>query len=229
MQQDWEAALIEGASELGLELTGLQTQRLVRYLQELLLWNETFNLISPRTTPEAAIGHALDCLSVVPHLRGRSGPLIDLGSGGGLPAIPLKIVLPDLEVRMVESTRKKASFLHQAIRLLDLRGVSVLQERAERLSSDPGSRGTYPIVTSRATFHLNDLLRIAAPFLAPGGILIAMKGPRPEGEIREAESNRAILGLASPAVHAVFLPRGGGSRTILIYGLGRGASASRCG
>ncbi len=227
MQKDWQTPLIEGADELGLELTELQTQQLARYLQELFHWNAVFNLISSKTTPEAAIGHILDCLSIVPHLRHSRGPLLDLGSGAGFPAIPLKIALPDLAVRMVESTRKKTSFLHQTIRLLDLKGISVLQERAERLAEDPENRGAYSIVISRATFQLPDLLRIGAPFLAPDGILLAMKGPRPAEEIQEAEQNRTLLGMSGPAVHSVLLPRRGGARTIILYGAGKGSFAPR--
>ncbi|MDX9820547.1 MAG: 16S rRNA (guanine(527)-N(7))-methyltransferase RsmG [Syntrophales bacterium] len=213
--------LIEGAAELGLDLQPVQARQLERYLRELLLWNAAFNLISTKTTPEKAIVHVLDCLSVIPHVRG-GGPLLDLGSGGGLPAIPLKIVLPDLAVCMVESTRKKTSFLRQTVRLLDLKRISVLQERAELL--DPEHRGAYSVVISRATFHLDRLLRIGAPFLAPDGILIAMKGPRPEEEIHEAEPNRTLLGLAPAVAHPIFLPRGGGARTVVIYGFAQGSN-----
>ena len=222
MQEEWQMPLIEGAAGLGLDLKPVQARQLERYLRELLLWNAAFNLISTKTTPEKAIVHVLDCLSVIPHVRSRGGPLLDLGSGGGLPAIPLKIVLPDLAVCMVESTRKKTSFLHQTIRLLDLKGASVLQERAELLG--PEHRGAYSVVISRATFHLDRLLRIGALFLAPDGILIAMKGPRPEEEIHEAEQNRALLSMAPPAVFSILLPRGGGARSVVIYRLAQGSS-----
>ena len=218
MQHDFQTPLLEGATELGLELAAFQAQQMECYLRELFHWNAAVNLISARTTPDGAVEHVLDCLSVSPYIGSRTGPLLDLGSGGGLPGIPLKILLPELRIHLVEAARKKTSFLLQIIRKLDLVNISVSRMRAERLSEDPTFQEAFAAVISRAAFPLDDFMRKGTPFLAPEGILIAMKGPRPDDEIQQAEPLRARLNMTLLAIHDVRLPRGGGNRTVVVYG-----------
>jgi 16S rRNA (guanine527-N7)-methyltransferase len=124
------------------------------------------------------VRHLLDSLAVVPHMRGV-GTLADLGTGPGLPGIPLAIALPQLQVALVESNGKKARFLRQAVRTLGLANASVHECRAEELDQP----GAFDAITARALATLADIIAFGGHLLRPGGRLLALKGVRPDDEI----------------------------------------------
>jgi len=175
------------------------------------------NLVSARDEGVLAERHLLDSLTLAPLLTGDTGRLFDLGSGAGFPGIPLKIVKDSWEVILVEASRKRVSFLKEAIRILQLQGVTVVWGRVEDLLDDDRYQASADWVVSRAAFKLPDLLRLAAPLLKPGGQLAAPKGFIPEAEWSQANKIAISYGML---LH--FLPEGDlkedhGPRKIFVY------------
>lgn len=180
--------LRRGITRLGLSLADEQVELFITYLQELKRWNRRANLVGFRTD-EALVRHGiLESLSLLKAFRFQPDlRLIDIGSGAGLPGIPLKIAAPDLAITLVEASRKKASFLKQAVRLLRLAGIYVLHTRAELLPRDPIHREAYDLVTARAVARLPAVVTLCTPFLKAGGHLLLPVGPHWP---REAETLR---------------------------------------
>ncbi|MGO1894033.1 MAG: 16S rRNA (guanine(527)-N(7))-methyltransferase RsmG [Luteimonas sp.] len=151
---------------------------LLDYLALLVRWSRTYNLTAVRDPQQMVTRHLLDSLALAPHLDGVSN-LADLGTGAGLPGIPLAIARPGLQVALVESNGKKARFLRQAVRSLDLDNASVHECRAEALDLP----GQFDAVTARALATLADIIAFGGHLLRPGGRLLALKGARPDDEI----------------------------------------------
>ncbi|MBI4211408.1 MAG: 16S rRNA (guanine(527)-N(7))-methyltransferase RsmG [Deltaproteobacteria bacterium] len=151
------------------------------FIQLLLTWNAKINLTAITDPKEIQVKHIEDCLSLLPHL-GDATSVIDLGTGGGFPGIPLKIARPDLKVTMIEATRKKVSFLYKAIAELGLHGIQAIEGRAEDLKTQE-KVGKADVVVSRATWQLKDFLPIALGYCHPKSRIFAMKGPRFEEEL----------------------------------------------
>ena len=169
--------LAQGVAQLGLALPGPAQQRLLDYLALLQKWNKVYNLTAVREAPRMVSQHLLDCLAVAPHVGAAA--ILDVGSGAGLPGIPLALVLPDSRVTLLEANHKKAAFLKQAQIELNLGNVEVVCERVEAWRSDR----RYEIVVSRAFSDLAEFVRLAGRHVAPGGRLAAMKGIFPHEEI----------------------------------------------
>lgn len=157
------------------------------YLARLLAMNEQMNLTAIDNPDAAWERHVLDALTLVPLLDHvpAGARLIDIGSGGGVPGIPLAIARSDLLVMLVESTQKKAAFLTAVATAMGLSNVRVSAERAEALATGP-LRGTFDVVTARAVARLSQLLPITAPFAKPGGQLLLIKGQKANEELTEA-------------------------------------------
>jgi 16S rRNA (guanine527-N7)-methyltransferase len=167
--------------ESGLVALGLPAQplaaRLLDYLALLERWNHTYNLTAVRDPREMLSRHLLDSLSMWRHVT--AGKLADLGTGPGLPGIPLAMAVPGLQVTLVESISKKTRFLREAVRQLGLDNVRVLDARAEAVD-EPGA---YDQVTARAMDTLAGILAVGGHLLSPGGRLLAMKGQYPTAEL----------------------------------------------
>lgn len=173
-----DAQLAAGLAGLGLPGDAGLRSRLLDYLDLLVRWNATYNLTAVRVPQAMVARHLLDSLAVAPHVR--AGTLADLGTGPGLPGIPLAILFHERHVLLVEANGKKARFLRECARRLPLPNVTVVEARAE--GAQPAPR--VPCVVARALAALPDLARLAGPWLAPGGELLAMKGPGHEEEQR---------------------------------------------
>ena len=185
--------------ESGLSAVGLQpalADPLLAYLALLQRWNQTYNLTAIRDPREMLVKHLLDSLAMHTHLTSID-TLADLGTGPGLPGIPLAIARPQLQVTLVESNGKKARFLREAVRTLGLTHVRVLESRAEALDEP----GRYALITARALDRLAGILAVGGHLLAPGGRLLAMKGQHPGTEIAELPPGWELL-----AVHALRVP-----------------------
>lgn len=155
---------------------------LLAYLALLARWNQTYNLTAVRDPREMLARHLLDSLAMhdaVADLAARGGRLADLGTGPGLPGIPLAIALPGLQVTLVESNGKKARFLREAVRQLGLANATVAESRIEALALP----GQFDAITARALATLPLILELGGHLLAPGGRLLAMKGVVPQDEI----------------------------------------------
>lgn len=168
--------LIAGSRELGLALSVEQQEAFLLYLSELKKWNSKINLTAVHAERDMVIKHLLDSLS----FHKGFGPtmpqtLLDMGSGAGFPALPLKIAFPDLAITMVESIKKKAAFLRHIIRTLGLSGAEVLDRRVEDLPESYNNR--FQAVTARAFADMEKALYAGARFLVPGGSMILSRGP----------------------------------------------------
>jgi len=168
-------SLQAGLTELGIDLPAAVQAHLLDFRDLLLKWNKTYNLTALRDPDQAISHHLLDSLAILPHVG--EGALLDVGSGGGLPGIPLAIARPELSVRMVDTVQKKATFLQQAAIQLGLKNVAVDHARVEELS------GQYAQISSRAFAELTLFIELTRHLLAPDGRWLAMKGVRPDAEI----------------------------------------------
>ncbi len=168
--------LIGGAKELGIGLSREQVDSVFTYLAELKKWNRKINLTAIREDHDILIKHVLDSLSYFAGFSPSPGlKLLDMGSGAGFPALPIKLVQPDIMVTMVESVKKKASFLRHMIRTLKLSGIEVQDQRTEEL---PGSfHNNYDVVTARAFADMNTAISSGLPFIKPGGTMVLSRGP----------------------------------------------------
>ncbi|MFQ6312318.1 16S rRNA (guanine(527)-N(7))-methyltransferase RsmG [Lysobacter capsici] len=175
---------------------------LLDYLALLARWNRTYNLTAVRDPHEMVGKHLLDSLAMhryVDDLAQRGGALADLGTGAGLPGIPLAIVKPGLRVTLVESNGKKARFMREALRQLGLKDARVAESRIEAFA-EPGA---FDAITARALATLPLILELGSHLLKPGGVLLAMKGQRPDEEIAALPDGwevRAVEALQVPGL-----------------------------
>ncbi len=165
--------LPESLRRLNLHLAPETLTLLERLIEELLRWNHRRNLTAIIDREEVLEKHLIDSLTLLPFAR-QSTHLLDIGSGAGFPALPLKIACPELSVVSVEAVGKKIDFQRHISRTLGLQGFTVLHQRVEMLTD---YRAAFDLVTARALCSLGGLIALAGPFLAPGGRLVAMKGP----------------------------------------------------
>lgn len=206
MLEDAARALKAPLTERALALFGV-------YCDELVFWNRKMNLVGTDSRQDIVIRHFIDSLTPVPFIANPEGRLLDIGSGGGFPGIPLKIAIPSLRIALLESSRKKASFLKHMIRRLQLSQAQVIHARTEAAMRDASLGSAFETVISRAAFKLPELIETARHFLAPHGRLIAMKGPnfRQESDIAD------IPDLILQACHSITVPYSHRHRNILIY------------
>nr|WP_242464431.1 16S rRNA (guanine(527)-N(7))-methyltransferase RsmG [Halorhodospira abdelmalekii] len=171
-----EQQIEEAAQRLGIALTGSELTHLAGYVNLLSHWNRAYNLTAAKTSTAIIERHVVDSLTVRAYLP--AGQLLDVGSGAGLPGIPLAIVEPQRSVTLVDSNGKKARFLRQCKLSLGLVNVAVMQTRMEQLAP-----ACCDIVTARAVAPLGQLLTLLVPLLRPGGSLLALKGARAVAEV----------------------------------------------
>jgi len=195
--------VIAGLAALGLGPEPL-ADRLLDYLTLLVRWNATYNLTAIRDPDEMVPKHLLDSLAIAPFVHAS---LADIGSGAGLPGIPLALALPDLDVTVVESNGKKARFLREAQRHLGLKNLHVAESRAESVQAP----AQFDCLVSRAFGSLAEFVRVGAHMLADGGRLLAMKGQQPAEEIAALPAGWRIT-----ATHALNVPGLAAQRHLLI-------------
>jgi 16S rRNA (guanine527-N7)-methyltransferase len=203
----YASTLETGLSTLGIELSAGAREAIDGHVRLLLAWNRAINLTAIRDPAAAATLHVLDSLSAVPLLRSAGiQRLLDLGSGGGFPGIPLAAALP-AEALLVESIGKKAVFLRTAVDGLELPArVDVAAERAETLAGDPAHRERWPAVVARAVAALPELAELALPLVAVDGLLVAWKREPLDDEVDAARAIVGQLGGDRPEVLDVGLP-----------------------
>ena len=171
------AALQRGLDELALELPGRAREKLLAYLELLVKWNKTYNLTAIRDPEKMTSHHLLDSLAVLPHLP--AGSLADIGSGGGLPGIPLAIAEPERRVTLNDANHKKSAFLQQAVIELKLSNAELHVGRVQ----DWQPAQPFDCVITRGFADLADFIAACRHLLAPGGLLAAMKGVFPQAEL----------------------------------------------
>ena len=205
------------AATWGLQLDSDRLEFLTRYVELLGSYDEA-NVIGPRDAGSILLDHALDSLSCFLFgPLGSANRLADVGSGGGLPGIPIKIAKPDLATTLIESTGKKARFLRRAIETLSLQGVEVVNGRVEEVAQDAAYRGAYDVVTARAVARLPVLAEYCVPLLRPGGHAISMKAKLEAEELSEGSRAAEKLGArVSTVLRVPHLPEIGAKERRLV-------------
>jgi 16S rRNA (guanine527-N7)-methyltransferase len=196
--------LAQGLAAMGLDLTADRQEKLLAYVALLYKWNRTYSLTALREQDKAVSHHLLDSLAILPLVP--PGSLLDVGSGGGTPGIPLAIARPDLQVTLLDSNSKKAAFLQQAVIELGLTNVSVHGGRVEQYHPAIG----FAAITSRAFAELADFVTLPRHLLAPKGVWLAMKGVMPREEIASLPGDVCL-----EAVHALQVPGIDGERHLV--------------
>ena len=197
--------LAQGLAAMGLEVPAAAQEKLLAYAALLEKWNKTYSLTALRGADKAVSHHLLDSLAVLPHVP--AGTLLDVGSGGGMPGIPLAIILPELAVTLIDSNSKKTAFLRQAAIELRLSNVNVHCGRVEQYHPSL----PFSAITSRAFAELADFVVLSRHLLAADGVWLAMKGVRPEAEIAALPA-----GVRVRAVHPLQVPGVEGERHVVI-------------
>ena len=191
--------LLHGAKQLGLSLTPKQTQQFQLYYKELVEWNKRVNLTAITDYEEVQLKHFLDSLTLVPALEGKAWAkgdflLLDVGTGAGVPGIPLKILLPKVRLVLLDSVAKKTAFLQHVVNCLSLDHVEVLTGRAEDLAHQDSYRERFDLVVSRAVGKLSTIAELTLPFCREGGLFIAPKKGQIEEELSQATKAIDALG-----------------------------------
>ncbi len=198
------ADLDRGLAGLGVVLAGPAPARLLAYLELMRRWNRTYNLTAIDTPERMLTHHLLDSLAILPYLD--ADRLLDVGSGAGLPGIPLALARPGLDLTLCEASAKKCAFMRQACIELGLANVEVWQGRVESFRGETG----FPRIVSRAFSDLGEFIRLSAHLLAPGGRWLAMKGTSPEAEMA------ALQGVRVERVVRLDVPGLGAQRHLII-------------
>lgn len=195
MAADLRALLEQGCAKLKIELSAEQQQQLLDYVALLTKWNKVYNLTSVRDPAQMVSRHIIDSLSVLPYLDAPS--LLDVGTGGGLPGIPVAICKPDCAVTLLDSNSKKTRFLQQVKAELGLSNVTVVHGRVEQVSLPQ-----FAIITARAFASIDDIIRLAGQHCEPGGQLVLMKGVYPDEELKFDSEQFRLLDVVSLDVPA---------------------------
>lgn len=202
---DLQTRLERGMAALGISLPADAVERLLDYQALLARWNATYNLTAVRDPAEMVSRHLVDSLAILPYVQGDT--LADLGTGPGLPGIPLAIAAPQRQVLLVDSNGKKVRFLREAIRSLKLENVRAVQSRVEEVE------GQFDCITARAFASLHDMLAWGGHLLTKDGIWLAMKGKHPDDELPGVPA-----GFEVRAIHALAVPDVGGERHLVVLG-----------
>jgi 16S rRNA (guanine527-N7)-methyltransferase len=183
------------------------------YAAELKKWNSKVNLTAITKDKEIAIKHFIDSLSLAPYIRAGDS-LLDIGSGAGLPVIPLKIINPEIPMVSVDAVAKKIHFQRHVIRILNLQNFEAIHARVEELHKTRSH--SFSVITSRAFTRLDRFISLAAPLLAENGVLIAMKGDQAEDSIASSGEVVHASGFTITSVHCYTLPQNMGKRVLTI-------------
>lgn len=190
--------LIIGATKLGLHLNPRQLEQFYIYYQELLDWNRRVNLTAITEYEDVQIKHFLDSFAVTlawqQRITSADFRLIDVGTGAGIPGLPLKILLPDIKLVLLDATAKKAAFLHHIKHKLGLDDVEIVVGRAEEIAHQAQYREKFDIVLSRGVAPLPTLVELTLPFCAIGGSFIGQKKGAIDLEISQANRAISLLG-----------------------------------
>lgn len=210
-----ETMLSEGAAAFSVGIGTEQTARLMKYKELLLEWNTKINLTAIEEDRDIIIKHFIDSLSILPYLRNAGEKLVDVGTGGGFPGIPVKIVYESTKVLLLDSLDKRINFLKTVIGGLGLEGIDTMHARAEEAGANPVYRESFDVSVARAVANLPVLLEYCLPLVKTGGIFIAMKGSSTE-ELEASKKALELLGGGIEEVRELTLPFSDIKRNIII-------------
>jgi 16S rRNA (guanine527-N7)-methyltransferase len=206
----WKSILKEESKKEGIFLNNEQIEMFEKYLFLIEEWNKKINITSIKNKEEVAIKHFIDSLLVLKHVY-LSGIIADIGTGGGFPGIPLKIVEPSFEMFLIEPKRKRASFLKTVISNLSLEKITVFNGRAENFKE----KGKFDFTISRALSDINTFCELSLPLLKNGGCLVALKGGEIEKELSSLQKHENKIKMISK--NKFELPLKSGSRSIVVF------------
>lgn len=209
---EWRDLLRNQAAVCDIGLTEQQLALLGTFVAELITWNQKVNLTAITDPLEVIEKHLIDSLIPAHHLR-EGASVLDIGTGGGLPGIPLKIYMPSLKMTMIDGSRKKISFVNYMIRQLGLAEVEARQIRAEELGEISAYQQAYDVVICRAVTSVKQFVTLGTPFLKKGGIMIAMKGTEFSEELSDFTGG---TGNKDVRIMSYRLPISGAARTLLL-------------
>jgi 16S rRNA (guanine527-N7)-methyltransferase len=184
-----EELLKNGFKELQVSCSEAQIKSFLTLLSELKKWNRAYNLTGLKTDRDIIIKHFL----------AEVQKLADVGSGAGFPGLPLKIMMPEMEMSLIESSRKKTAFLRHITRMLKLEGVEILEKRIEDLDSK--YKKSFDVVVSRATFSIVEFIELACPYVNDRGMLILNKGPKLEEELKDLQKSSSKKAACREIMH----------------------------
>ena len=205
--------LASGAEELGIELSSSQIELFVEYLDNLKSWNRKMNLTAIRDDREIVINHLLDSISIAPLIEDKR-TLLDIGSGGGFPGIPLKIVRPNLRVTLLDSVNKKVSFLKDTTRKLGLKDIEAIWGRAEDIENKVPRRH-FDYAVNRAVGSVSEMVMLSTEYVSDSGAIILMRGKKGSEEWAQVSSelsNNYVL----KEYRKLTLPYSDSKRTVII-------------
>lgn len=213
INEDLKNILKAGGKELGVVIGDKELFSFLLYLKELKEWNKKINLTAITGDKDIVIRHFFDSLILVPFLSSKE-TLLDIGSGAGFPGIPLKIVIPDLKVTLMDSVNKKVVFMKHIIRTIGLKNIEAVQGRAEDKETIRKFATCFDVVTSRAFTGLGSFLDMATPYAKKGGILLAVKGPK---WMEELKGLKGLKGIKTTQIKETSLPFSDITTTVLIF------------
>ncbi len=210
----WENILRRSAASFGIVLSDQQIRQFLIHGEELQRWTRRTNLTAIKEVEEIAIKHFID--SIAPSIYFEPmHDVLDIGSGGGFPGLPLKVLYPHIHLTLIDAVRKKASFLKHMVRLIAVKDTDVIHGRVEALSTRH-EMALFDTIISRAYSNITIILKNALPLLKPGGQILIWKGPSPDNEIKAAnaviERQRRLLTLK---VRPYALPEISAQRTLI--------------
>jgi 16S rRNA (guanine527-N7)-methyltransferase len=213
MNERTKDLLLESALQMRLELTSSQVNKFVVFAGELVKWNRKVNLTAITDDRDIVVKHFADSL-VLLKVIGSTGNLLDIGSGGGFPSIPLKIMLPTLSAVSVDAAEKKILFQRHVARLLQLEHFTAVHARCEDLHGEYAEK--FDWIVSRAFSDIANFAKMALPLLKGNGLIIAMKGKRGGDEASLAALDLADMGVTVVDVMNLSLPITGDPRSLVI-------------
>ncbi|MDD5410994.1 MAG: 16S rRNA (guanine(527)-N(7))-methyltransferase RsmG [Methylobacter sp.] len=190
--EDCRKILVSGIASLNLNITDEQVDQLLSFIKLIEKWNKAYNLTAIRDREEMARLHILDSLAIVPHIEGKR--VIDIGTGAGLPGIPLAICLPETEFTLLDSNAKKTRFVQQVVLELKLKNVNVCHSRVENYHPEQ----PFNSVITRAFASLSDIVKLTTHLLAKDGVLLAMKGQNLDAELAQIEAKKSVISVSVP-------------------------------
>ena len=214
-KKDWIQELERKAKKMKIELSNQQLEQFYLYMNLLLEWNEKINLTAITDPKEIILKHFIDSITIATYLKNAQS-ILDIGTGAGLPGIPLAILENSKDFILMDSLNKRIIFLQEVIQKLTLTRVQAIHGRAEELGKEKEHREHYDLVTSRAVAKLNILLEYMLPFIKMGGRCICMKSQEIEEELEEAKQAIELLGGKLEKVDEIILPESDVKRKIIV-------------
>lgn len=209
-------AFQKGLEALGIELSSNQKQQFIDYYELLIEWNKVINLTAITEFGEVINKHFIDSLSIVKVITLSNQKVLDVGTGAGFPGIPLKIVFPEIDIVLLDSLKKRLTFLDEVILKLELKGIQTLHGRAEDYGKDINYREQFDLCVSRAVAKLSSLSEYCIPYIKIGGSFISYKSGNVQEELALSENAFEILGAQIEKVEEFMLPDTEIERTLVL-------------